>query len=118
MDWPGSSPCLGTCPVCGSACYNSPSGVVCLNGHGVVEPIPDNSAQLALSTCPFCGAMPIPGLSGVTGSEVVQYRCGTVVAPPSQVGRGDTCRLVCTRFVGGKWEAIPRSDPDHPLNRK
>ena len=61
--------------------------------------------------CPFCGEHPVPS------HAQVQYRCGTWVDEKGTT-RGDTCRLSTLRLVGGKWEWVPRNDPDHPLNRK
>jgi len=53
---------LGDCPECGADCIDSPSGVVCLNGHGGVDPVPGpslvpgESPDGADTRCPKCGA--------------------------------------------------------------
>ena len=53
---------LGACPECGADCVDSPSGVVCMNGHGGVDPVPGpslvpgESPDGADTRCPKCGA--------------------------------------------------------------
>ena len=38
---------LGACPECGADCVDSPSGVVCMNGHGGVEPVAPRKTKAA-----------------------------------------------------------------------
>lgn len=92
---------LGDCPKCGADCIDSPSGVVCLNGHGGVDPVPGpslvpgESPDGADTRCPKCGAAVFDGVDG--GYRV--YECGTlrswnVTHEKWSLFRHNACRLL------------------------
>jgi len=63
---------LGACPECGADCVDSPSGVVCLNGHGGAEPVAPKGHS---ERCPGCGA------SQADGVQDIEYECGSYPWP-------------------------------------
>lgn len=70
---------LGACPECGADCVDSPSGVVCLNGHGGVDPVAPGGHP---ERCPGCGASFADALPNDDGLfECVLYECGTITRP-------------------------------------
>lgn len=77
---------LGACPVCGAPCYECPSGVVCTNGHGGVEPVAPGGLP---ERCPGCGAAFVDTLP----MDGALYECGTI-ASPGRVARSRACELL------------------------
>lgn len=77
---------LGACPECGADCVDSPSGVVCANGHGGVEPVAPGGLP---ERCPGCGASFVEALP----KDGALYECGTI-ASPGRVARSRACELL------------------------
>ena len=77
---------LGACSECGADCVDSPSGVVCMNGHGGVEPVAPKGHP---ERCPGCGASFVEALP----KDGALYECGTI-ASPGRVARSRACELL------------------------
>lgn len=82
---------LGACPECGADCVDSPSGVVCLNGHGGVDPVAPGGHP---ERCPGCGASFVDTLP----NDGALYECGTITSPGrmehDSAARSRACELL------------------------